>query len=190
MEAEETGDIDPYSLAARYHHQFVMIHPFGNGNGRISAHNPNFSFPNPSIAANNLTASASYANTTGISSIRNGSSFCINTLAIVGTPANISDLFTSTTSIDCAPALGAACIAAMVRTRPNETLGSGGCKTWPSRNKGADLPECASSFGFLRSNQAAGRAGQMGFGMFASDVGQNIARSPFYSGATPFRPWA
>jgi Fic family protein len=34
--AEAQGKIDPYTLAARYHHQFVMIHPFGDGNGRTS----------------------------------------------------------------------------------------------------------------------------------------------------------
>jgi Fic family protein len=34
--AEASGEIDPYTLAAKYHHQFVMIHPFGDGNGRIS----------------------------------------------------------------------------------------------------------------------------------------------------------
>lgn len=28
--------MDPYDLAARYHHQFVNIHPFGHGNGRMS----------------------------------------------------------------------------------------------------------------------------------------------------------
>ncbi|KAK2596233.1 hypothetical protein QQS21_006325 [Conoideocrella luteorostrata] len=36
VNAETSGEIDPYTLAARYHHQFVMIHPFGDGNGRMS----------------------------------------------------------------------------------------------------------------------------------------------------------
>ncbi|KAK0638480.1 ankyrin repeat-containing domain protein [Cercophora newfieldiana] len=34
--AERVNEIDPYTLAARYHHHFVMIHPFGDGNGRMS----------------------------------------------------------------------------------------------------------------------------------------------------------
>lgn len=34
--ATNEGVVDPYTLAARYHHQFVMIHPFLDGNGRIS----------------------------------------------------------------------------------------------------------------------------------------------------------
>ena len=34
--AECANEIDPFMLAARYHHQFVMIHPFGDGNGRMS----------------------------------------------------------------------------------------------------------------------------------------------------------
>lgn len=35
-EAEKSSDLDPYTLAARYHHQFVNTHPFGDGNGRMS----------------------------------------------------------------------------------------------------------------------------------------------------------
>ena len=34
--AEPPNSLDPYTLAARYHHIFVMIHPFADGNGRIS----------------------------------------------------------------------------------------------------------------------------------------------------------
>lgn len=34
--AEQTKTMDPYSLAAKYHHHFVNIHPFGDGNGRMS----------------------------------------------------------------------------------------------------------------------------------------------------------
>lgn len=34
--AEMIRTIDPYTLAARYHHQFVMTHPLGNGNERVS----------------------------------------------------------------------------------------------------------------------------------------------------------
>ena len=34
--AEKKGKVDPYLLAARYHHRFVNIHPFGDGNGRMS----------------------------------------------------------------------------------------------------------------------------------------------------------
>lgn len=34
--AENTNEIDPYTLAARYHHHSVMLHPFSDGNGRMS----------------------------------------------------------------------------------------------------------------------------------------------------------
>lgn len=36
MVAERLEEIDPYALAARYHHRLAMIHPFGDGNGRMS----------------------------------------------------------------------------------------------------------------------------------------------------------
>ncbi|KID96686.1 Filamentation induced by cAMP/death on curing-related protein, partial [Metarhizium majus ARSEF 297] len=36
MQAEVSEQGDPYTLAARYHHQFVMIHSFADGNGRMS----------------------------------------------------------------------------------------------------------------------------------------------------------
>ncbi|EQK98089.1 hypothetical protein G6O67_001398 [Ophiocordyceps sinensis] len=35
-QAEGAGELDPYTLAARYKHQFIMIHPFADGNGRMS----------------------------------------------------------------------------------------------------------------------------------------------------------
>ena len=34
--AESSGLIDPYELAAEYHHRIVNIHPFADGNGRLS----------------------------------------------------------------------------------------------------------------------------------------------------------
>ncbi|KAJ2975886.1 hypothetical protein NQ176_g5264 [Zarea fungicola] len=34
--ANEAGQLDPYTLAARYHQVFVFIHPFADGNGRVS----------------------------------------------------------------------------------------------------------------------------------------------------------
>lgn len=34
--AEASDNVDPYTLAARYHHHFMMIHPFRDGNGRMS----------------------------------------------------------------------------------------------------------------------------------------------------------
>ncbi|KAK3322983.1 fido domain-containing protein [Apodospora peruviana] len=36
VNAENDGEMDPYTLAARYHHGFIMVHPFGDGNGRMS----------------------------------------------------------------------------------------------------------------------------------------------------------
>ena len=36
VQAEETGRIDPIALAAKYSTQFVNIHPFADGNGRMS----------------------------------------------------------------------------------------------------------------------------------------------------------
>lgn len=35
-EAETSGEYTPYELAAILHHRFVLIHPFDDGNGRIS----------------------------------------------------------------------------------------------------------------------------------------------------------
>jgi Fic family protein len=35
-DAERSGKVDACALAARYHHQFVNFHPFGDGNGRMS----------------------------------------------------------------------------------------------------------------------------------------------------------
>ena len=35
-DAEVRQLLDPYELAARYHHRFVNIHPFADGNGRLS----------------------------------------------------------------------------------------------------------------------------------------------------------
>ncbi|KAL2194257.1 fido domain-containing protein [Corynascus similis CBS 632.67] len=32
----DAGELDPYTLAARYHNYFVLIHPFANGNGRMA----------------------------------------------------------------------------------------------------------------------------------------------------------
>lgn len=34
--ANKSGELDPYTLVARYHQIFVYIHPFGDGNGRVS----------------------------------------------------------------------------------------------------------------------------------------------------------
>ena len=34
-DAENVGTLDPYTLAARYHHQFT-IHPFGVGSSEMS----------------------------------------------------------------------------------------------------------------------------------------------------------
>ncbi|KAK4230368.1 Filamentation induced by cAMP/death on curing-related protein [Podospora fimiseda] len=34
-EIEQPSKLVPYTLAARYHHQFTMIHPFGDGNQRM-----------------------------------------------------------------------------------------------------------------------------------------------------------
>lgn len=32
---EQRAYSEPYELAARYHHKFAFIHPFGDGNGRM-----------------------------------------------------------------------------------------------------------------------------------------------------------
>ncbi|KAK3693442.1 hypothetical protein B0T22DRAFT_505263 [Podospora appendiculata] len=88
--------------------------------------------------------------------------YCVTILGATSTPANVTNLFTSNTSTDCAPVLGEECVAAIVN---NTVLGLPGPTGCPSPHRvWSDLPACAATFGFIRN-----RDNDFGLATFAFD---------------------